>query len=104
MEPAEFLKLLGARLVVLFEAAYEVKLPEARRDTLLASLADLAVSAFAFDVGYRRLFVVSAVEALHQLRANPALDFGRKDAEKLLRVTTQKLEQANKTEVESEEF
>ena len=104
MEPAEFLKLLGQRLVVLFEAAYEVKLPEARRDTLLASLADLAVSAFAFDVGYRRLFVVSAVEALHQLRANPALDFGRKDAEKLLRVTTQKLEQANKTEVESEEF
>lgn len=104
VEPAEFMKLLGNRLADLFETAYEVKLPQQRRETVIRVLAELAVSAFAFDVGYRRLFVVSAVEALHQLRANPSLDFGRKDAEKLMRVTTQRLEQADKTQVESEEF
>jgi hypothetical protein len=104
IEPVEFLKRLGARLAELFEAAYEVRLPEAKRDMVVRSLADTAVTAFAFDVGYRRLFVVSALEAFHQLRATPALDFGRKDAEKLLRVTTQRLEQADKTEVEKEEF
>jgi hypothetical protein len=104
IEPAEFLKRLGARLADLFEAAYEMKLAEARRDAIVRVLADLAVSAFAFDVGYRRLFVVSVLDAFHQLRATPALEFGRKEAEKLLRVTTQRLEQTDKEQVEKEEF
>ena len=104
IEPAEFLKRLGARLADLFEAAYEVKLAEAKRDAVVRALADLAVSAFAFDVGYRRLFVVSVLDAFHQLRATPALEFGRKDAEKLLRVTTQRLERTDKEQVEKEEF
>ncbi len=104
IEPVELLKQLGSRLTRLFEIAYEVTLAPARTEATIRQLAELAVAAFAFDVGYRRLFVVAAVEALHQLRADPALEFGRKDAEKLLRVTTQKLEQAQKAEVESEEF
>ena len=104
IEPAEFLKRLGARLAILFESAYELKLAEAKRDAIVRALADLAVSAFAFDVGYRRLFVVSVLDAFHQLRAAPALEFGRKEAEKLLRVTTQRLEQTDKEEVEKEEF
>ncbi len=104
IEPAEFLKRLGARLAVLFEAAYELKLAEAKRDAIVQTLAELAVSAFAFDVGYRRLFVVSVLDAFHQLRAAPALEFGRKEAEKLLRVTTQRLEQTDKEQVEKEEF
>jgi hypothetical protein len=104
IEPTEFLKRLGARLADLFEAAYEMKLGEAKRDAIVRALADLAVSAFAFDVGYRRLFVVSVLDAFHQLRATPALEFGRKEAEKLLRVTTQRLEQTDKEQVEKEEF
>ena len=104
IEPAEFLKLLGARLADLFEAAYETKLAETKRDAIVHALADIAVSAFAFDVGYRRLFVVSVLDAFHQLRASPALEFGKKEAEKLLRVTTQRLEQTDKEQVEKEEF
>jgi hypothetical protein len=104
IEPAEFLKRLGARLAVLFEAAYELKLAEGKRDAIVRTLAELAVSAFAFDVGYRRLFVVSVLDAFHQLRATPALEFGRKEAEKLLRVTSQRLEQTDKEQVEKEEF
>ncbi len=104
IEPAEFLKRLGARLAVLFEAAYELKLAEGKRDAIVRTLAEIAVSAFAFDVGYRRLFVVSVLDAFHQLRAAPALEFGRKEAEKLLRVTTQRLEQTDREQVEKEEF
>jgi len=104
IEPAEFLKRLGAKLAVLFEAAYELKLAEGKRDAIVRTLAELAVSAFAFDVGYRRLFVVSVLDAFHQLRAAPALDFGRKEGEKLLRITTRRLEQTDKEQVEKEEF
>ena len=104
IEPSDFLKRLGARLAVLFEAAYDMNLVAEKRDAVVRTLADLAVSAFAFDVGYRRLFVVSVLDAFHQLRSTPALEFGRKEAEKLLRITTQRLEQTDKEQVEKEEF
>jgi hypothetical protein len=104
IEPAEFLKMLGTKLGNLFEAAYDAQLPAAHRESVVRALAELAVAAFAFDVGYRRLFVVSALEVFHQLRAKPGLEFGKKEAEKLLRVTTQRLEQGDRTEVESQEF
>jgi hypothetical protein len=104
IEPTDFLVALGARLAGLFEAAYDAKLDPAKRDGVVRTLADLAVTAFVLDVSYRRLFVVALLEALHGLRAEPAMQFSRKDAEKLLRVTTQRLEQKDKAEVEGEEF
>ncbi|MFO7650281.1 MAG: BREX system ATP-binding domain-containing protein [bacterium] len=104
IEPTDFLVALGARLAGLFEAAYDVKLDPAKRDGVVRTLAELAVTAFVLDVSYRRLFVVALLEALHGLRAEPGMQFGRKDAEKLLRVTTQRLEQKDKAEVEGEEF
>jgi len=104
IEPVEFLTQLGKRLRELMESAYELKLPSPRTERLLDLLAQSAVSAFMLDVSYRRLFVVAAVEALHQLKANPGLEFGAKDAEKLLRVTTHRLERTEKEQVESAEF
>lgn len=104
IEPTDFLTALGARLAGLFEAAYDAKLDPARRDGVVRTLAELAVTAFVLDVSYRRLFVVALLEALHGLRAEPGMQFSRKDAEKLLRVTTQRLEQRDKAEVEGEEF
>lgn len=104
MQPQDFLKALGGRLVTLFESAYAATLPAAQCDAIVRELSALAVQAFAFDVGYRRLFIVAAIEALHRLRADPNPGFGRKDAEKLLRVTTRRLEAAAKDEVEAEEF
>jgi hypothetical protein len=103
-EPTEFLARLGFKLAGLLESAYEVRLPEAKRDTIVRTLAELAVSAFAFDVGYRRLFVVSVLDAFLRLRAKPEFEFGRKEAEKLLRITTQRLEQDEREQVEKEEF
>ncbi len=104
IEPVEFLGQLGARLAELFETAYEMKLPSEAKEQAIRFLAELAVSAFAFDISYRRLFVVGAIEAFHGLRSDPGAGFAREDAEKLLRVTTRRLEQTDRDQVESEEF
>lgn len=104
MEPEEFLRQLGARLATVFEAAYGVELPAERRERVIGLLARLAVTAFMLDISYRRLFVVSLVEALHKLRAEPGLEFDQPAAEKLLRVTSRRLEETERAGVESEEF
>ncbi|MEO0009158.1 MAG: BREX system ATP-binding domain-containing protein [candidate division WOR-3 bacterium] len=102
MEPVAFLEELGVKLRVLFEQAYDVRLSGAEK--VLKVLAQTAVERFVLDVSYRRLFVVAAVELLHRLKAEPNLSFTGRDAEKLLRVTTQKLEKREQEAVESEEF
>jgi len=104
IEPVDFLTRLGGKLAELFEAAYGSRLPREQRDRIIKHLAELAVSAFVFDISYRRLFVVSAIEAFHGLRAKPDAQFGQEDAERLLRVTSRRLEQGAREQVESEEF
>ncbi|MGQ9707432.1 MAG: BREX system ATP-binding domain-containing protein [bacterium] len=102
VEPVEFLVQLGARLQGLFETAYDVRFSGAER--VFRILAETAVKSFVLDVSYRRLFVVAAVEILHRLRANPDLSFNEGEAERVLRVTTQRLGKREKEQVESEEF
>ncbi len=102
IEPVPFLEELGRRLVALFETAYETKVSGVERSLKL--LAETAVKGFVLDVSYRRLFVVAAVEFLHQVRANPGMVLTERDAEKLLRVTTQRLERSEQEKVEREEF
>jgi hypothetical protein len=102
MEPEEFLARLGQRLKQLFEQAYEQELVGAER--ALAVLAKKVIERSMLDVGYRRLFVVSAVELLHQLRSNPDLKLSDRDAERLLRMTSQRLDKREKEAVEREEF
>ncbi len=104
IEPIEFLTRLGEKLSKLFETAYGVKLPSERKEQIIRLLAEMAVSSFVFDISYRRLFVVGVIEAFHRLRANPSAAFDKKQAEKLLRVTTQRLERTEQTKVEGEEF
>ncbi len=104
IEPAAFLLRLAARLTEVFQAAYAVTLPPERAQSAAQLLAELAVKAYVFDISYRRLFVVSLIEVLHRLRAEPSVLFERKDAEKLLRVTTQRLGQAERAKVDGEEF
>jgi PKD repeat protein len=58
-----------------------VELPKNEAQKALDLLGSLALNAFAFDVSYRRLFVVGAIEAFHRLRASPAAGFTAKDAE-----------------------
>ncbi len=102
VEPVTFLTQLGMRLKWLFEVAYDANLPDVER--ALATLATVAVKSFVLDVSYRRLFVVAAIEVLHRFRASPGSSFSSTDAEKLLKVTTQRLEKREREIVESEEF
>lgn len=102
MEPVQFLEELGQRLVALFETAYGTKLTGVEKSLKL--LAETAVQGFVLDVSYRRLFVVAAVEFLHQVRAHPGTVLGPREAEKLLRLTTQRLERSEQEKVEREEF
>jgi hypothetical protein len=104
LEPMEFLRALGLRLLNLFESAYIVELPKNEAQKALDLLGSLALNAFAFDVSYRRLFVVGAIEAFHRLRASPAAGFTAKDAESILKVTSRRLTDEEKKEVEAEEF
>ena len=104
LEPMEFLRALGLKLLNLFESAYVTELPKNEAQKALDLLGSLALSAFAYDVSYRRLFVVGAIEAFHKLRANPTAGFTAKDAEGILRVTSRRLGDEEKKEVEAEEF
>jgi hypothetical protein len=104
LEPMEFLRALGLKLLNLFESAYVTELPRNETQKALDLLGSLALSAFAYDVSYRRLFVVGAIEAFHKLRANPTTGFTAKDAEGILRVTSRRLGDEEKKEVEAEEF
>jgi hypothetical protein len=104
LPPREFLRALGQKLVGLFEAAYAVSLPGPRVERNLGLLAELALTAFAFDVSYRRLFVIGAIEVFQRLRANPEAELTRKDAEGILRVTAGRLTEDEKQAAEAEEF
>lgn len=104
MEPSQFLLQLGLKLAQLFETAYSFEFNQNILTKTIKNLSDLVLSAFAFDVSYRRLFVIGAIEAFHRIRAQPNKPIERKDAEAILKVTTQRLTEATKAEIEKEEF
>lgn len=104
VEPLDFLRSLGGRLGVLFRAAYGDCLSAERLRSIVDSLAQLAVASFVYDISYRRLFVVSAIEAFHRARANPDAGFDQREAEKLLRVTSRRLVEDERSKVQSEEY
>jgi hypothetical protein len=104
IEPEKFLKALGLKLATLFETAYGFEFNRNVLEKTINNLSELALSAFAYDVSYRRLFVIGAIEAFHRIKANPNKPIERKDAENILKVTTQKLSEESKAGVEKEEF
>ncbi len=104
VEPVDFLMQLGTKLAEIFETAYACVLPKEPRERVVRTLAQRAVQAFVFDISYRRLFVVAAIEAFHRLRSQPDMVIDDREADRLLRVTGQRLSQKEQEQVESEEF
>ncbi len=104
IEPAQFLQALGLKLASLFETAYGFEFNQNILNKTIKNLSDLALSAFVYDISYRRLFVVGAIEAFHRIRTNPNKALERRDAETILKVTTQRLAETTKAEIEREEF
>jgi hypothetical protein len=100
----EFLKQLGHKLAALFATGYDFEFDRTNLEKSIDALAELALTAFAFDVSYRRLFVIGAIEAFHRIKNDPRIVIGKKEAEEILKVTTGRLSEESKEKVESEEF
>lgn len=106
--PEDFLIQLGEKLVSIFETAYSFKLDEQKAQDLIQHIADESAKAFAYDISYRRLFVVSLIETLQKVRNEPdsikSILSGSKEVQKILKTTGKKLETQIKQEVTNSEF
>jgi hypothetical protein len=106
--PEDFLIRLGEKLVAIFETAYSFKFDAELSKQLINHLADESAKAFAYDISYRRLFVVSLIESLQKLRNDPdsikSLLSSSKEVQKVIKTTGKKLETKAKQEVTEAEF
>lgn len=108
LSPEDFLVQLGEKLLSIFETAYSFKIDEKKGKDLIYHLAEESAKAFAYDISYRRLFVVSLIGTLQRVKNEPgALDAivkNSKEVQKLLKTTGKKLETKTKEEVTEAEF
>ncbi|MBE0433241.1 DUF2791 family P-loop domain-containing protein [candidate division WOR-3 bacterium] len=99
----DFLGELGARLAAIFEAAYECRLEPGRRNESLKNMVETALEFQTLDVSYRRIFVVGVIEIFHRLKAQTAA-ISKEEAREIFRSKVRMLTEAERAEVESEEF
>lgn len=108
LTPEKFLISLGEKLLKIYQAAYPLNLNEDIAEKLIFNLAQEAVKAFAYDISYRRLFVVSMIEALQTIRNNPqslsSFLTDTKEIKKILKTTGKRLETKDKEEVTQQEI
>jgi hypothetical protein len=106
--PEEFLMQLGEKLFSIFQTAYPFKLESEKVQMLIAHLADQSAKAFAYDISYRRLFVVSLIESLQKIRNDPvsleSILNSSKELQKIVKTTGKKLETQTKQEATEAEF
>ncbi len=104
MAPEVFLSDLGQKLANLFMNAYDLELKPGILEKTLSLLSKTCLNSYLFDVSYRRLFIVSCVESLYRLRANPNIPLKEEEVQEILRVKGRQLVEAEREEVEKEEF
>lgn len=106
--PEDFLIQLGDKLVSIFQTAYSFKLEPEKTQSLIQHVTDESAKAFAYDISYRRLFVVSLIETLQRVRNEPdslkSILASGKEVQKILKTTGKKLETQTKQEVTEAEF
>jgi hypothetical protein len=99
---------LGEKLFSIFQTAYPFKLESEKVQMLIAHLADQSAKAFAYDISYRRLFVVSLIESLQKIRNDPvsleSILNSSKELQKIVKTTGKKLETQTKQEATEAEF
>ncbi len=98
--PEDFLKSLGDKLAEIFEIAYDFKFDRNRLKEVTSYLTESALE-FQFDVSYRRIFVISAIEVFQRMRKNLEVPITKKEAKEAV-IDAMKL-LAEKTEESSEE-
>lgn len=99
----DFLSTLGGKLAAVFEAAYECRLEPERRDGSLKNMVETALEFQTLDVSYRRIFVIGVIEIFHRLKAQTAA-IGKEETREIFRSKVKMLTDAERAEVESEEF
>jgi hypothetical protein len=108
IQPEDFLQQLGEKLVSIFQTAYPFKLESDKAQALISHLAEQSAKAFAYDISYRRLFVVSLIESLQRVRNEPdsfqQIMQNPKEVQKIIKTTGKKLETQAKQEATDEEF
>jgi|UniRef100_A0A7C3Z222 hypothetical protein len=104
MPPELFLKELSVKLSEIFSFAYNISFPtrelEKTRDLLIKN----CLSAYLFDVSYRRLFILALIEIFFRLKENPKNPLREEEIKEILKVRAMKMEEKEREEVEKEEF
>jgi len=103
MDAKDFLGELGAKLASVFEIAYEYRLDENILNESLNNMIDAALEFQTLDVSYRRIFVIGVIEIFHRLKEQ-ATAIKKEDVRQIFRSKVKMLAEAEKEEVESEEF
>ncbi len=108
IQPEDFLVQLGKKLVSIFETAYSFKMEPEKAQKLVYHIAEESAKAFAYDISYRRLFVVSLIETLQRVKNEPdslpSILKNTKEVQKILKTTGKKLETQTKEEATESEF
>jgi hypothetical protein len=103
MNASDFLGELGEKLAKVFEAAYECRLDENLRNDATKNMIDAALEFQALDVSYRRIFVIGIIEIFHRLKEETTA-ITKDEARQIFRSKARMITEAEKEEVESEEF
>jgi hypothetical protein len=103
MNATDFLSELGAKLAKVFESAYECRLDENLLTEAKKNMIDAALEFQALDVSYRRIFVIGIVEIFYRLKEEARV-INRDEARQIFRSKVKMITEAEKEEVESQEF
>jgi hypothetical protein len=72
-EPEVFLKEVGEKLLVVYEAAFKADLPREKCEDAIARIAHAAFEQRFGDIGYKRLFVQGIIKGFNFLRHEPSV-------------------------------
>lgn len=103
MTAEKFLKQLGEKLARIFEISYFFEFNKDVLHESFKNIIDATLESQFLDVSYRRIFVVSIIDAFQQIKDNNK-PINKTSARQLFRSTARTLIQTEKEEIEREEF
>lgn len=104
MEPTDFLKRVGERLGRLYRNAYSIDINDYAIKHTAEVLADVCYRERYGDIGYRRIFVKTFIQAMHSLRSDPRKVINEKLAEALVRGNIKSIENGDREKSNREEY
>jgi hypothetical protein len=104
MEPTDFLRTVGERLGRLYKRAYGVDINDYAIKRTAEVLADVCYKERYGDIGYRRVFVKTFIQALHSLKSDPRKILNEKLAEALVRGNIKSIEDGDREVSDREEY